>query len=242
MKRLALTITFTAMAMSIVWGYRIFNIAQVVPVNANIYEPKIVVLDAGHGGFDGGAENKELGIVEKDINLIIAKKLEELLTAAGFKVVMTRSTDDSTANGNLDTIRSKKVSDIHNRFALITKYDNSIAVSIHLNKYPEEYVHGAQVFYSPKAKDSDVLAQAIQDSFASNLQKDNKRTIKPANSSIYILHNNSKNPAVLVECGFISNIKEGKLLLEEQYQSKIAMTIFAGILDYYSRENTKNVG
>lgn len=240
-KRFLFVNIFIVLAVSVVWCYRLLNLATSVSVDAHIYNAPIVVLDAGHGGFDGGAENKALGIVEKDINLKIAKKLEKLLVLCGFQTIMTRETDESTADSDADTTREKKSSDIHNRFALMTRSEVDIAVSIHLNKFEEEYVHGAQVFYAPNAKGSDVLAQKIQDSFSKNLQKDNKRKIKPSDSSIYILHKNTVNPTVMVECGFISNTQEGKLLLSEEYQSQIAITILAGILDYYSSENINNV-
>ncbi len=190
-----------------------------------------IIIDAGHGGFDGGAVALD-GTAEKDINLLIAKKLEKLLCFYGFNVVMTRDTDQSTEDlsGN---IRLKKKSDMRNRLALMNENADAIFVSIHLNKYTTSDVSGAQVFYSPNNGKSEDLARCIQKSISENLQKENNRVVKKANSSTYLLYN-AKIPAVIAECGFISNTKELENLKNDDYQTKTALCILNGILDYFA--------
>ncbi len=226
--------------------FTFFGISQIndrvdtLMTDMKIYEKPYIIIDAGHGEFDGGAENKSLNITEKDLNLDIAKKLKNLLMMTGYDVKMTREDDTSTCDDGLNTIRDKKKSDIHNRLKLMTAKEDSMNISIHMNKFDEEYVHGAQVFYAPNKKNSDVLADFIQKSFAENLQTDNKRKTKKADKSIYILYYNKVNPCVMVECGFISNNKEGKLLKTSEYQNKLAITLLKGINDFNSREETEN--
>ena len=137
----------------------------------------VVVLDPGHGGEDGGAQAN--GVNEKEINLILARKERLLCQLFGFQVVMTRDDDRSIHDQQAKTIREQKTSDLHNRLAIMTSDPGSIAVSIHLNKFPESYVHGAQVFYAPGSPGSDILAETIQQGFCQYLQPDNTRQIKP---------------------------------------------------------------
>lgn len=194
----------------------------------------VVIIDAGHGGFDGGATTND-GYPEKDINLSISLYLRDYLESFGFSTVMTRETDVSLEDEGLTTIKEKKTSDIHNRFDLMKNTDNSIFVSIHQNHYSVEKYSGAQVFYSPKSEEtSSVLAECIQSSIVSNLQPDNKRLIKKCDTSVYLIYNAEKT-AVLVECGFLSNIKEAQNLLETDYQKKTAFSIALGIKDYCSK-------
>lgn len=190
-----------------------------------------VIIDAGHGGFDGGASTDD-GVSEKGINLNIALYLEEYLHFFGFNVVMTRETDTSTESEGLTTIRSKKTSDLHNRMALMEKTDNAIFVSIHQNHFSSSKYKGAQVFYSPKlSQQSSLLAENIQENIVYYLQKDNTRQIKPISTSVYLIYNAVK-PAVLVECGFLSNPEDAENLQNESYQRKIALCIALGILNY----------
>lgn len=194
----------------------------------------VIIIDAGHGGFDGGATTND-GYPEKDINLSISLYLRDYLESLGYSTVMTRESDVSLEDEGLKTIKEKKTSDIHNRFALMEKTDNSIFVSIHQNHYSVEKYNGAQVFYSPKSEEtSSVLAECIQSSIVSNLQPDNRRLIKKCDTSVYLIYNAEKT-AVLVECGFLSNIKEAQNLLETDYQKKTAFSIALGINDYCSK-------
>jgi len=191
--------------------------------------PKTIVVDAGHGGEDGGAQGKSR-VLEKDLNLAIAKDLQSLLQAAGFRVVMTRTSDTALSN-DLDTIRARKTSDLKNRLRLVESQNSCILVSIHQNFFTQSRYSGSQLFYSQHSDDSKVLAEAIRARITGLLQKNNTRKCKPATSSIYLLWN-TKVPAVLVECGFLSNDEEAALLNNQQYQKKMAFSIYCGLLDY----------
>lgn len=189
-----------------------------------------VVIDAGHGGVDGGAIGAH-GVVEKDINLNIALMVRDMLRLNGVDVVMTRDTDTSIHDPKYTKIADKKRSDIHNRLKIIDKNPNSITVSIHQNKFTQSQYRGAQMFYGKNNAASEILAQNIQETFVANLQKDNVRQIKEGTKSVYLLCH-AKTPIVLVECGFLSNEEEAYLLATEEYQQKVAFTIYSGILRY----------
>lgn len=192
-----------------------------------------VILDAGHGGFDGGAVAPD-GTVEKDINLKITMSIAEFLKASGFKVIMSRETDVSTDSVETDQISTRKKSDLRNRLALMKDYPDAVFVSIHLNKFTTSAANGSQVFYSAKHSDSKVLGDKIQSSIVKLLQPENTRVNKQATSSTYILYNASI-PAVLVECGFLSNTAELKRLKDSEYQKKMAFSIYCGILEYFNK-------
>lgn len=193
-------------------------------------QTRVIVVDAGHGGEDGGATGKS-GVPEKTINLAIARNLSEFLTASGFRVVMTRTDDVSTADANLSTVRERKVSDLHNRLKLVTEQGDCIFVSIHQNHFTQSRYNGTQVFYSGNNSDSKILAENIRSRVVSLLQKDNTRETKPATSSIYLLWQ-AKVPAVLVECGFLSNEAEEAKLNDPIYQKQMAFAVYCGLLDY----------
>ena len=187
---------------------------------------KTVILDAGHGGFDGGASAGD--VLEKDINLKIALFLADHLRFLGYDVILTRE-DDSATNDEGDRIRSKKISDMKNRLALMKSYPDAFFVSIHLNKYSDSQPKGTQVFYSQKTTESKLLAQSIQQTVKELLQSDNHREIKPATRDTYLLYN-APIPAVIVECGFLSNPAELALLKTEEYQKKMAFAVYCGII------------
>lgn len=198
--------------------------------------PPTIIIDAGHGGFDGGAVSID-GSLEKDINLCISKYLQEYLTIFGVKTIMVRETDTSLEDDGLSTIREKKTSDIYNRMNIMKETDNSIFISIHQNKFQIEKYSGTQVFYSPKTSaESSVLAQYIQECVVNTLQKSNMRQIKECGTSVYLMYNAVK-PAVLVECGFLSNAEEAHKLKTTEYQKKIAFCIAMGIQNYLSARN-----
>lgn len=196
-------------------------------------ERRVIILDAGHGGFDGGAVAKD-GTVEKDINLKIAHRLSALLKQSGFEVVMTRENDVGTEDDEGEKISSRKKSDLKNRLNLMKKYPDAVFVSIHLNKFTTSAAIGTQVFYGPKNEESKTLGEFIQQSVVKQLQPENKRVNKQATSSTFLLYN-AEIPAVLVECGFLSNTAELKKLKTEEYQAEMAFSIFCGILDYYAK-------
>lgn len=208
------------------------KLSRDVSDNLSVKNKPVIIVDAGHGGFDGGASTDD-GVSEKGINLNIALYLKDYLNFFGFQVVMTRETDTSTEDEGLTTIRSRKSSDLHNRMALMEKTKNSIFVSIHQNHYSSSQYSGAQVFYSGNfSEQSSVLAQNIQESIVYYLQPGNTRQIKPCGTSVYLIYNAVK-PAVLVECGFLSNYEEAENLKTKDYQRKMAFSIALGILNYY---------
>jgi N-acetylmuramoyl-L-alanine amidase len=193
---------------------------------------KSVILDAGHGGEDGGAVGKS-ELPEKYINLSITKKLQTMLEAAGFEVLLTRETDSFIGDNSLPTLDERRKSDMQKRLEMITSHPNSIFVSIHQNHFDDAALSGAQVFYSSNDPNSAVLASSIQTSFRSMLQPENERESKISERTLYLMKN-AMTPAVIVECGFLSNASEAKLLCEDAYQNKVAFSIFCGILEYYN--------
>ncbi len=191
----------------------------------------LIIVDAGHGGEDGGAVAPDNSF-EKDYNLDIALKLETILKVYGCKVIVTRTDDRMTCDDNLKTQRQKKISDIKNRFAVIKKHNNAVFVSIHQNKFSDSRQKGTQVFYSPNNLKSKTLADCIQQSIVKNLQKDNRRLTKKSGTDIYLLYH-STVPSVLVECGFLSNQSDLMLLKNDSYRKEIAFLIADGIIEYY---------
>ncbi|MDQ5983641.1 MAG: Germination-specific N-acetylmuramoyl-L-alanine amidase [Eubacteriales bacterium SKADARSKE-1] len=191
--------------------------------------PATIVIDAGHGGEDSGAV-ADNGTLEKDINLDIAQRLNNMLVASGFNTIMTREHDVSIHERDSKTLREKKASDMKNRLNIINSNPNNILISIHQNKFTEKQYCGTQIFYSKNHPASKELAESIKLSFSELIQPENKRETKPADKNIYILHN-SKIPAVIVECGFISNDSELEKLTNEEYRKKLAFSIYCGILN-----------
>lgn len=199
-------------------------------VRASVTPVQTVVIDAGHGGVDSGAVSAD-GIMEKNINLDIALKLNDILTSYGIKTVMIRSADTDISDAGCESIREKKVSDIHNRFDIVNQTADSILVSIHQNFYEEPKYSGTQVFYSPNNDESRLLAECIQQSVVSSLQKENTRRVKASGDSIYLLYR-AQRPSVMVECGFLSNPDEAKKLNDDEYRRQLALFIADGILNY----------
>lgn len=199
----------------------------------NVKSMPTIVIDAGHGGEDGGAVS-ESGVLEKDINLSISNDTSALFYLLGFDVTQTRKTDIALDNGE-DTIRKRKVSDMKKRLEIFNSSKENTIISIHQNKFSESKYHGTQIFYSPNNPKSKQLADSIKYSVKGLLQPDNERECKKADSGIYLLKN-TNNPAVIVECGFISNGEECKNLLDSQYQKQMAFSITAGFLSYYNTD------
>lgn len=210
------------------------RISAVISQGENDSDTPHIVLDAGHGGLDGGAVGYD-GIVEKDINLKITLAVRDYLRMSGFDVTMTRENDISIHDNSANTVKEKKTSDLHNRMKIMEEVNNkrpdSVFISVHQNKFTQQKYSGAQVFYSDNYEDSKALADCLQKSIVSNLQEDNKREIKPAGSAIFLL-DKAKSTAVMIECGFLSNPDEARLLNSEEYQKQMAFSIFCGILDY----------
>lgn len=197
------------------------NIAAASSMNYSA-ENNIILLDAGHGGEDGGAIGVG-GIIEKDINLSITLKTAAFLELFGYDVEFTRKTDTMTCDEGLSTQREKKVSDIKNRLSQIESSACICSISIHQNIFGGD-ARGAQIFYSGNNPESKAIAEAMQKGISSMLQPENDRVIKQATKDIYILYHTTK-PAILVECGFISNSSEAALLGDDGYQNKMAFAI-----------------
>ncbi|WP_139264210.1 N-acetylmuramoyl-L-alanine amidase CwlD [Clostridium magnum] len=193
---------------------------------------KVILLDPGHGGVDGGAVSKS-GIMEKDINLKISLKLRDKLTKEGYKVLMTREEDKGLYEDE-GRIRKKKIEDLNNRCKIKEQSNCDMFISIHLNAFPESKYYGAQVWYS-RNRDSQKLARIIQENFKNDLDSSNNRHQKSALDSYKVLRVNDDMPSVLVECGFLSNTIEEAKLNSDEYQSKIADCITKSIKLYYNQ-------
>lgn len=183
----------------------------------------VVVIDAGHGGMDGGATGIT-GTQEDEINLAVATRLNDLLLLCGCETVMTRTADESLATKG-DTIRRQKQSDLQNRAALVNGLPSAVLVSIHQNHFSDSRYWGPQIFWSPGGE---ALAESVQS--AMNAALGGRRTIKQA-SGIYLMEHIS-HPGILVECGFLSNAGEEQKLASEDYQKQLAAILTAAIAAY----------
>lgn len=190
-----------------------------------------VVIDAGHGGIDNGVIGDALGSIESQLNLKMAYTLKSVYENAGFKVVLTR-TDENGLYG--DTSPGFKLRDLQKRAQIVNSSNADMLISIHMNKYSQKSRRGAQVFYKANDKTSNFLAEKIQ--LRLNLMKESPRISNALKGDYYIL-NYSKIPSVIVECGFLSNADDEKLLTTNEYQQKLALEIFKGSLEYLNAKN-----
>lgn len=190
----------------------------------------VVILDAGHGLPDGGAESQD-GTYESTINLSIVEKLQKLLETSSCTVILTRSDENGIYELEADTIRKKKISDMKNRVEIGNHSGAEVFVSIHLNKIPSPKYSGWQTFYKKDNENSVTLANSIQDNLNYSIQKENKRV--PEKVPDIYLAKNLEIPFTIVECGFLSNSNECSLLQTEEYQEKLAWGIYTGIMDYF---------
>lgn len=197
-------------------------------------ETPVIVLDAGHGGIDGGCSSAE-GVPEKGINLDILLRLRDMLEAVGYDVRVTRDTDRSIHDEGTEGIAAQKSSDMDNRLAIFNENRNAVCISIHQNQFTDPKYSGAQMFYSGSNSTSEVLAGMLQDRFRSLLQPDNDREIKLCGKELFLCYY-SDNPTVMAECGFLSNPEEAALLNTEEYRGKVAFTLFSGISDFINRK------
>ena len=188
-----------------------------------------VILDAGHGGEDGGASS-DSGIVEKNLNLSIAMKIGEYLEEKGVTVVYTRTEDILLYDRTQDFKGKKKILDLAARLKKAREYENGIFVSIHMNAFPQKQYSGLQVYYSPHHPLSQTLALSIQNNTKKYLDANNQRKIKKADSSIYLL-DRLNTPAVLIECGFLSNDVEARKLANDEYQNQLSVIIAESIIE-----------
>ena len=190
---------------------------------------KTVVLDAGHGIPDEGAQSSR-GTTEAETNLKISLKLQNLLEQSGCTVILTRSDENAIYDLDKTTLREKKISDIRNRVKIGNNASADLLVSIHLNKIPQQQYWGWQCFYNSKNEKSVNLAKKIQTNLNESIQKDNKRVAMKLDT-VYIMKH-VEIPISIVECGFLSNPEEEQQLLDDEYQNKLAWGIFDGIIEY----------
>ncbi len=194
---------------------------------------RVIILDAGHGGRDAGAVGLS-GVLEKDLNLDITLMLRDMLVFRGYKVVLTR--EDDTMRYDESIPLSKKAQDTRYRVDMMKKYENCIFVSIHMNKFVSEKYSGLQVYYSKNTPESLEIARGVQSLARELLQKDNNRQVKGANATIYVLDKASV-PAILVECGFLSNAAENERLCDKEYRRDVASTLFLALDSHLQNQN-----
>ena len=212
------------------------NFSFPLPSNSVVANSNItIVLDAGHGGEDGGAQGN--GLSEKDLNLDITLRVATLLRKQGVNVVLTRDTDVLLYDKNSDYEGKKKYQDVRKRLEIANSCENPVLVSIHMNYFSQTKYSGLQVWYSKNDSRSKILANLIQSNVKSTLQENNTRAIKESTSSIFLLHN-ATFPAVLIECGFLSNPDEAHALGDANYRQNLANVIFKSIMNYISNNNT----
>ena len=223
-------------------GMMIISYRTLVPVfrpaPTDIAVSMVYIIDAGHGGEDGGAVSAS-GVTESTLNLEIAQRLNDVLSFLGKDTVMTRPGGKAVYSAGASTLREKKRSDLQNRVEMVNGYDGAVLLSIHQNSLPSvPSVHGAQTFYNT-VSGADQLAEQIQQSLNQTVNAGNEKTEKRIDDTIYLMRQ-VLCPAVLVECGFLSNAEETKLLQERQYQTRLALTIAAGVLQEPPEEARMN--
>ncbi len=185
---------------------------------------KVIVIDAGHGGADRSVQLGGNNLIEAELNLKIALKLQQLLEEANATVILTRSDENSIHEIDSKTLKEKKISDIRNRVAIGNSSGADLFISIHLNKIPENQYDGWQTFYNGKSVEGKLLAESIQKSLLESTGRENKRVAKSINN-VYIVEH-VEIPLCIVECGFLSNPEESNLLNQDEYQDKLAWGIF----------------
>lgn len=216
-------------------------VGRLNPSNKELFFPNLVtdispqpyptvIIDAGHGGEDGGAVGED-GTAEKDINLDVAANLRDLLSSCGINVIMTRTEDVLLYDRSVDYMGRKKILDLRARMRIAEENPGAIFVSIHMNSFPLTQYHGLQVWCAPDSPDSLALASSVQSAVRESLQPDNDRRVKTAGSNIYLIHENP-NTAILIECGFLSNPEECRRLSDENYRKELSFLIFSAIIEH----------
>lgn len=208
-----------------------FNADAIETTNAKTAK-KIVIIDPGHGGEDPGAVGDKSGLKEKDVNLVIGKRVKELLEEEGFGVIITREEDHLQYDEGTKGYTNKRRKDLQRRKKIMDEAEADIVVSIHLNKFPQGQYHGAQTFFPKNSQESKRLAECIQKSLRELVEPENKREALVKDTEILIFKNIQK-PTVMVECGFLSNVEEEQKLSTQEYQEKLAVAIKEGIKKYY---------
>lgn len=216
-------------ALILLLGILIYNIEVKAQENDS---QKIVLIDPGHGGIDGGAKASD-NTLEKDINLNISLKLKSILEEKGYRVELTRE-EDTDLHTTGSTVREKKRSDLANRVKKKEETKCDVFISIHQNMFPQSNCKGAQVWYASD-ENSKSLGESLQESLKINLDENNHRVAKQAKDEYRILRNNKECASVIVECGFLSNPEELNLLKNDHYQNKVVDALTQGIEKYFSK-------
>lgn len=209
---------------------------QAVRTQSTGYAKPTLIIDAGHGGFDGGAESAS-GLIEKDLNLLIAQNLQDFCTLCGMETIMVRESDTDVGDPSLSS-SARKQDDIYSRLDLFEETEDAWVLSIHQNEYPDASVFGAQMFYGVQNPQSEHFAAVLQERFWA-LDPENDRQIKPGPESVYLLQHTTK-PMVLAECGFMSNPEEAEKLASFDYQQKVAFTLLCGVCDAWKMEENQD--
>ncbi|MCL2108871.1 MAG: N-acetylmuramoyl-L-alanine amidase [Oscillospiraceae bacterium] len=230
-RNLKLPLTFAFLACFVIVALTANNRNASLPAGAGTDGRPIIVIDAGHGGADPGCVGVG-GELEKDINLAIALNLRDLLEFSGFAVVLTRDTDISIHDAGIEGLRQQKLSDMENRKKIVMDYPDSIFISIHQNQFTEPQYFGAQMFYSTVNRDNFRLAQILQEKFR-ELHPENDRETKLIDGELY-LFKSTPQPALLIECGFLSNAEDTARLADSEYQKAVAFTIYRGLIEFMS--------
>lgn len=203
----------------------ILAVANISPAGSG----PVLIIDAGHGGTDGGAVAAN-GITESSINLAVSQKLEAAAKLFGIQTVMTRSSEALNYPEEAESIHEKKVWDQQSRAELINSIPNAVLISIHQNTYPDPRPSGPQVLYG-RVSGAEILGELAQTALTENVAPENRRLAAPISENIYLMKS-SNCPAILVECGFISNEKELNLLLDDSYQCKLAAILLSSYIQY----------
>lgn len=230
-KSIVIVFTFLIISVALILGIQQSkNEAEIVSTVSLPVSNKVIVLDAGHGIPDEGAQSSN-GTTEAQTNLKITLKVQRLLEQSGATVILTRSDENAIYDLDKSTLKQKKISDIHNRVKIGNESSADIFVSIHLNKIPQEQYWGWQCFFKKNDEKSQKLANSIQSSLNQSIKKENKRVAMKLENVYIIKH--VEIPISIVECGFLSNKEEESLLLDDEYQNRLAWGIYNGIMNYF---------
>lgn len=203
-------------------------LSRSLSANAEVKEDFVVVIDAGHGGADAGAVGVN-GALEKDLNLLFAKELAAVFEKNGVPVVLTRETDSLVLKAGEENAPSKKACDLKNRAEIANGVEGALLLSIHMNSFPSAAYHGFEVYYSLNTPESRLYAEKIQSTVKEKHEPESRRTAK-GSESLYLLAN-AQCPAVLLECGFLSNEGDAQKLSDKDYQKELCFSIFCAIME-----------
>ncbi|MFA5527878.1 MAG: N-acetylmuramoyl-L-alanine amidase [Peptostreptococcales bacterium] len=228
---------------ALIVGLLMFFLISLTHITIGVFNSRnlcTIVIDPGHGGIDGGAVSSDSSILESHVNLEIALKLKKLFEESGCRVIMTRQKDVGLYSEGETSIRSKKMEDLVNRNNIMNHERVDYSIMLHLNSFPDSSIYGAQCFYPRNCPKSQLLAEKIQESFLQGIDDGNHRKSKVKDD--ILLLKNPKSPRVLIECGFLSNPREAKLLAEQSYQRLLANCIYKGFFEFLDSINEGKIG